>query len=128
MFELIENPEEDEFNSEITKMLNDNNIPLEYRDDLRCFLLMLLNSNRSEFETTVAIFISLYVVGETSNWRTYLTEDNIDIFVCDSVLIMCSEGQFLTDQPWCGTGGKPYDLFGNLLAFLSEQFITIFQP
>lgn len=117
MFELDENSEDEN----ITMMLDEFHIEDADRGDLVPLLKSLADGSKVEFEATICAFVALYVVHEMSNWRTFVTLDNLNKFVCDSVLIMCSEAAHLSTQDWVG-----YDMLSNFATFLGEQFIEIF--
>jgi hypothetical protein len=124
MFQLDENEAQKDV---IEQMLTLHNITDEDdRRDLRPLLSSFADGARTEFEATVMTFITFYVVEEIDTWRAFVTEANLNIFVSDSVLVMCSEAAFLTQQPWMI--GKAYDLMSNFMCFLAEQFINIFEP
>lgn len=128
MFELADQFDNSDLVTQITMLMDMNKIPDDERESVQT-LLVTLYDRKTPFEIMVTVCIALYVIQETEDWQNFLTEDNLRLFVNDSVLIMCSEGEFLTNLPWMISGqtGMPYDLLGNLLAFMSEQFIMVFQ-
>jgi hypothetical protein len=127
MFELDENLD---VKDALTLIMDDNRILESDRADLRPLLNSLSDGTRTEFESTVTTFIALYVIQEVAAWRTFLTLANLQTFVCDSVLIMCSEAAFLNEQTWMiqASDGQAYDLVSHFICYMAEQFITIFEP
>lgn len=130
MFELDENSEDDM----ISLIMDEFDIQdQDNRRDLRPILQSIADGTRTEFEATIRAYIALYVVRQqntcASNWQAYVTESNLDTFISDSVLIMCSEAAHLAAQPWMQKrDGTKLDLLSDFTSFLGDQFIEIFEP